>query len=313
MSGVSSLSNVSVVSPTDGDLLFWNAANSAWQNSPLTSLFNFGFYATNSNTGLGLNIPAEDSGTFNTWLGWEAGNSQTGDFNTIIGASAQVAVADNNSTIVGANSFGSGGNLDLFGAAVQALNANTSTVIGQAAIAGSGSSKMTILGQEAGSVNNGGDYQVLVGHRAGNNLTVADGTLAANTIVGPWAQSTNACGAVSQVTNSTIVGHGAGVIGTGNADTMLGAGTKTSSSSQTLLGMNIDGGTSKNGAIALGGGITVKELNCLHLGGGNPFNLLSSTAAVAGAASALPATPAGYLVVYLNNTATRSKIPYYNN
>lgn len=272
-------------------------------------------YATNSNSGWGLSTPASATGTNNVWLGFSSGASQTGSRNTIVGSASSAGTTSNNSVIVGAQSTSTGGGtVNIFGQGVTAGASADSTFIGTSVRTASGSQNQLIIGDQAGSTNNNGQYDIIMGWQAGNNLTEAKvGGQGQNIVIGALAQNTGAHGASTVMGGCCVIGSTSGVIGTNIlSSNIVGLGSTSSASQQCLFGNGITGGNFA-GAIAIGNGANVKEINCLHLGGAAPSNLLTSTGANAGGASALPATPAGYLVVYLNNNGTRFKIPYYAN
>ena len=311
------LSNVFISNPATNNVLSYNGG--VWTNSDITGLIPTipTGYTTNSNTGYGLSTPSSSVGTNNVWIGYSPGSGQTGSGNVVVGASSSAGSTANNSTVIGSGSTATGaGTVTIVGQGITGNGAIDCTFVGQGITAGTGGMQdVTIIGNQAGSALDGSRFETLIGWKAGNNLTIPNGTLSGNTIIGALAQSAPTFGTTSYVTNSTIVGNGSGCVDNGGAqmnfNTIFGGGTKTSSNNQVLIGGNITGGTTYNGAIALGSNCIVREINCLHLGGDTGCNLLVSTAATAGTASALPATPQGYLVMYLNNDGVRYKIPFY--
>ncbi len=307
------LSNVFINNPATNNVLSYQAGN--WTNTDFNAIFGTG-YTTNSNTAWGLSTPLFNVGTNNVWLGYSAGSGQTGSSNTVVGSASSAGSTSSNSVIVGAGSTSTGGGtVNIIGQGNNVGASADSTFIGTAIQTASGSQNQVIIGDRAGSVNNNGQFDVIMGWQCGTTLTEAKvGGQGQNVLIGALTEDVNS-GFTSPSTlgGCVVVGSQSGINGTGRLSTnILGAFTTSSASNQLLLGNGCNGGTFA-GAIVLGNACNAKEANTLHLGGSSPGNLLTTTTAAAGAASALPAKPQGYLVVYLNNSASRFKIPFYNN
>jgi hypothetical protein len=172
------------------------------------------------------------------------------------------------------------------------------------------------VGQGAGAALTTGYGHTLVGVDAGKSITSAQG----NTAVGHFALDANQTGQ-----QNTALGNSA--LGNATGDTNTGVGrsaglTVTSGSYNTLVGYtaNVSAATKVGGtavgaaavagtsAIALGRGASAGD-NKLALGSASYSLDTQTTVGSAGAASALPANPTGYLEVVLNGTAV--VIPYY--
>jgi hypothetical protein len=168
-----------------------------------------------------------------------------------------------------------------------------------------------IIGDTAGSTNNAGQYDTIVGYAGGANLTEAQvGGQGDNVLVGALTQNTSTFGASSTLGGCVVIGSQAGITGTRLSTTVVGAFATSTSSNAVVLGNSASSSTF-SGGVTIGTGALAKESNTFALGGVSPGNLLVSTAATFGTASALPVTPQGYLIFYLNNDGTRYKIPFY--
>lgn len=269
-------------------------------------------FATNSNTGLGLTTGAAGIGTGNTWLGYSAGSTQSGSAanNTIVGANSRTGTTASNSTIAGAGSTAtSTAPITIFGQGVTANGTFDSTLLGRDIRTGNAGNQV-IVGDSAGSATNDGRRDIIIGYQTGQNLTETNvGGQGDNVIIGALSQTTTFGGASSTLGGCIVIGGSSGISGTRLSSILMGFSSSISVSNAIVIGNSSTGGFA--GSITIGGNSAAKEINTLALGGTSPYNLLVSTAATAGTASALPATPQGYLVVYLNNDGVRYKIPYY--
>ncbi len=196
-----------------------------------------------------------------------------------------------------------------------------------------------IFGASAATSLTTGAQNCVIGALAGQGLTTENGNTLVGYLSGQYASTGientligTQCGRGSNGTSTfgrtTALGAFAGAaLTTGSNNTLMGYATglsATTSDSLALFGyMNNCAATGVSRSCALGSSNTINHSDCIVLGSSittaaaNALYLGSSTRALttgttspsAGAAGALPATPAGYLTVYINGTARQ--MPYY--
>lgn len=194
------------------------------------------------------------------------------------------------------------------------------------------------MGAEAGKLLTSGASSIAIGNGALDaNQTGTANTAVGNDALGASTGSTNtaigasALSAATSAGQNTAVGGSSGSSVTGDANTLVGWGAGvalgtgvnlTSGSQNTIVGGRATGaasGTSSavmvgyeasagTSGIAIGRG-AVAGANKLALGSASYALDTQTTVGAAGAASALPANPTGYLEVVINGTAR--VIPFY--
>jgi len=259
------------------------------------------------------------SGDDNTYIGNDAGQyNATGRSNACVGSSAgkggdgAIMASYNDSVCMGYNAgrsmLTSAGNVYI---GFQAGQADTDQVSNTAV---GGSSMLAAAG--------GVGQNTSVGYASMRFLSTGNNNTAIGAFAGASSPGTNT------YTRCVLAGYFAGRnLTTGPNNTLLGynAGwAATTSDTLTLVGYNNNcaaTGVSRSCAIGtahvvnhsdcivLGSAITTAASSTVYLGStANPLTVGTSSPS-AGAAGALPATPAGYLTVYINSTARQ--IPYY--
>lgn len=280
----------------------------------LTAASSGSAYTTNANTGFGLSTASSSLGSSNTFIGYSAGSSGSGTPSSVVVVGANSSTANgSNSVIVGAGSTVAGSApMTIIGQGITAGSAFDSDFIGRGVKTGNAGNQV-IIGDTAGSTNNAGQYDTIVGYGGGANLTEAQvGGQGDNVLLGALTQNTSAFGASSTLGGCVVIGSQAGITGTRLSTTVVGCFATSTSSNAIVIGNSASSSTF-SGGITIGTGAIARENNTLALGAVAPGNLAVSTAAGAGTASALPALPQGYLVIFLNNDGTRYKIPFYKN
>lgn len=286
------------------------------------------------NTFIGYNAGKFNNGSANTLIGSSVGASMgpsnvlstfeqctligcqvapslySGIKNTIIGHSCATALSTGASnTVVGYNA-GSAMTSAVSNCLVGALAGNGLTVDAQT----------VAVGQQALEVGRGTNC-VAVGFRSLQNC-VSD----SNTSIG--AHAGKGVSGQSTFNQSVLLGYFAGTaLTSGNGNTFIGYQTgqsATTSTANVLVGRSNDVAATgithaytlgvanvanHSECIILGTSITTVAANTIYLGSSTFPLTTSTTAPSAGGAGALPATPAGYLRVYVNGTLRQ--IPYY--
>lgn len=262
---------------------------------------------TNLRVGSGT-LASRTSGDYNTAVGYNVQTAlTTGTENTGMGYNAQLGLT------TGANNFGlgrsaqqslttGGQNLGVGGYAQFTLST------------GSDNTSIGVLSQAAGSAGMTGTDNVAIGRGAQYNMTtgvanVAVGNYAGNTTTTAHGQTClghDSGDTAAQSWNVTAVGLSARV--SGDYSTALGASTSATGSGSVAIGTNSSGtgaSTSVANEIKLGtSSHTVNVPGTLNFTG-----TTASTVGAAGGASALPATPTGYVVISIGGT--NYKLPYY--
>lgn len=281
--------------------------------------------------------------------GFGAIGACTGDFNVALGTDALLLYTSGSRNYCGGYQTGSaittGSDNVLIGHTNYSTNLTTgsqNTVVGSSNVASANVTQSIILGY-GNTVSNTGN--IVIGNgitTAANNTyyigsssgTLATGalsltsatagiTFAGNVLIGSGSVGSGGTG-------NTIIGKGSGsaltsggdnvIIGDGNVPTGL-----TTGGSNTIIGKGITtngnyfnqvivgtGHVVNHGAciIIAGGAVTTANSNRLYLGCASVPLSTGTTVGAAGGASALPATPATYLNVYVNGTSYR--LPLYN-
>ncbi len=326
--GNANAANVFIQDPALFDVLTWTGSN--WTNYPSSGLIPG--YATVSNTGFGLSIPASDVGTNNVWLGYQAGGAtvSTGNNNVVLGAAASLGLSTTSQNVVigslASNTSGSDaqtvigydatnestGNQDIVIGAYAKLTgqvgpANTaSTVLIGSGSQHQGAGQTVIVGSNSGYLSNTDADNVYVGYRVGQKVAGSATVLGGNTLVGsrvdgvtglfPQLSRTSAFGAYTQLGSSLQT-----------YTTVCGASNNVLSDRTCLLGANTSVAGTTPACVVLGNGLTVTESNTFWLGGfdsvwGTGDSLKVQTACGVGSATGLPGPPQGYVKTYINGS-----------
>lgn len=263
--------------------------------------------STNLRVGSGT-LTSRTSGDYNTAVGYNVQTALTsGSENTGMGYNAQLNVS------TGANNFGLGRS------AQQALSTGGQNLgIGGFAqfglTTGSDNTSIGVLSQAAGSAGMTGTDNVAVGRGAQYNLTtgvanVAVGNYSGNTTTTAHGQTCvghDSGDTAAQSWNVTAVGLSARV--SGDYATALGASTSATGSGSVAIGTSSAGaGASTSVANEIKLGTASHSVNVP--GTLNFTGTTATTVGAAGGASALPATPTGYVVIKIGGTSY--KMPYY--
>ncbi len=269
------------------------AMTSAAQNTIIGALAGDSLLSGGSNVliGYGVSTAATTLGS-SVVIGHGAHGSTTGGLQcVIIGMTAGTLCSATGSTIIGMT------------AAVSAAG-NPITAVGFLAGRYQTGSFGTFIGYQAGQGANGSSnasYNTAVGYSAGNALT----TGAQNTFVGYFAG-----GSVAGGTGNTIIGDSNfASLTTGGQNVVVGYSNSCQAASTSSVVIGTSNVIGHNSCILLGHSITTSLASHLYLGSSGVPLTTTTTAPAAGGAGALPATPAGYLYVYINSTLRR--IPYY--
>lgn len=242
-------------------------------------------YTNNSNTSLGVSAAAS-----------------TGSNNVLIGYNAQIGAAATGSTILGANtSAGIGVDNVLIGRAAtvtSGANGRWNVLIGSIATCGNIGGGNTAVGYGA-NVDRG---STAIGYFACNGSTGCSGTYVGVSCMAALGATT--------FTNNTICGEYTTASATASNCAVIGGGNTLSADRSIVVGKeNIGGNATYTNTLCLGHQITTIAANTIHVGS-VAFPYATTTSATAGGATALPATPTGYLTVAINGTSR--KIPYYS-
>jgi|WetSurMetagenome_2_1015567.scaffolds.fasta_scaffold00833_4 hypothetical protein len=211
----------------------------------------------------------------NTCVGLDAGTSVVGGFsNTCVGVSAGSSLTNGSTnTYIG-------------------LSAGANDTIG---------TDNTCIGVQAGFNISGGVSNTCLGAGAGSGITTGSG----NVIIGQGSCTTLTTGG-----SNTAIGYATFCAAAGSSNVIVGQGSNVGGAfaNNTIVGF---GSSSNNNNCVVLGCIASPTLDNQLVLGSSSVNLNNATTVgAAGGASALPATPLGYLQVYLNGALV--SIPYYN-
>lgn len=242
-------------------------------------------YTTVNNTALGIGTTASTVGTNNCLMGYFTTIGAAATQNVVIGAQAASGTGQLN-VVIGRTALNNGAG---------AYN----VVIGAQATGGTNGAAIAI-----GAQANADNGAVAIGYANCSGTTNAGGTF-----VGGY--QLQGLGAIS-LTHNTCFGAAITASAAANYNTIVGENTTMRADRCISIGdSNIINNAAHSNALLLGHAITSSAANLIHLGSSTyPFTV-STTVGGAGGASALPATPLGYLSVNINGLGAK-KIPYYN-
>jgi hypothetical protein len=180
------------------------------------------------------------------------------------------------------------------GALMSITTGNDNTAVGEAALAAcAAGSNNTAVGVSALTAVSSGDSNVSIGKES--SLAITSGS---NNVAVGYQALGSASGATKA--SNVAVGYQSGSnVTSGSGNTLIGRGTNVSVSTRDFciaIGRDASAGDSANGEIAIGSAAY-------------PV-VTGTTAMTAGAASALPGVPAGWVQIKLNGTFR--KFPYWN-
>jgi hypothetical protein len=243
-----------------------------------------------NNTAVGyLTLENTSTGISNAALGQGAlAANTTGNSNTAVGFGALSVTTNSNNTALGYQALG-GGNANL-----------NNTAVGFQSLYNDTGYSNTAVGVQAGYGNTSGFESVFIGEYAGyapNGVAANATTTGAHQVcigMGTGQAST------TQVNEVVAVGHNA-VVG-GNGAVAIGGGASASAAGAIAIGQD-SAGTAASSSTAdlavIGTSLTTLKVGKLSISNAT----VGTTAPSAGAAAALPATPAQYVTVTINGTS----------